>query len=269
MTKAVVITGSTRGIGFGMADAFLRHGCRVVVSGRTQEAVDRAVDLLAAHHVPDRVFGQACNVTSYEQVQALWDAAAARWGRIDIWVNNAGLGNQYRPFWRQSPPHMEAVVRTNMLGMMYGSHVAFLGMERQGSGQIYNMEGFGSRGRMRPGLTIYGSTKAGVTYFSRSMIEEMKGSVVQMGTLSPGMVVTDMLTKAYDDPAELERYKRIFNILADPVEDVAPWLVDRMLANTRHGAHIRRLTTPRLIGKFLSAPFRRRDLFAGEAGSEA
>ncbi len=264
MARTIVITGSTRGIGFGMADAFLGRGCRVVVSGRTQEAVDRAVSLLAAHHAPDRVFGQPCDVASYEQVQALWDAAAARFGRVDIWVNNAGMGNRYRPFWRQSPADMETIVRTNMLGVMYGTQVAFLGMERQGGGQIYNMEGFGNSGRMRPGLTIYGSTKAAANYFSRSMIEEMKGTAVQMGTLSPGMVVTDMLTKAYDDPAELERFKRIFNILANPVGEVAPWLVDRMLTNNRHGTHIRWLTTPRLIVKFLSAPFRGRDLFAEE-----
>jgi hypothetical protein len=76
------------------------------------------------------------------------------------------------------------------------------------------------------------------------------------------MVVTDLLTGQYRDrPDEWERAKRIFNILADRVETVAPWLAERVLANTQSGARIRWLTRSKLIGRFLAAPFRKRDLF--------
>ena len=80
--KSIVITGSTRGIGFGLADAFLALGCQVTVSGRAQASVDRAVaDLAARHGEAGRVAGFPCNVTRLEELQALWDAARARFGQ--------------------------------------------------------------------------------------------------------------------------------------------------------------------------------------------
>jgi hypothetical protein len=82
--------------------------------------------------------------------------------------------------------------------------------------------------------------------------------------LSPGMVVTDLLTDAFADPAELERSKRIFNILADRPETVTPWLVDQMLANTEQGRSIKWLTQGKIMWRFLTAPFNHRDLFSEE-----
>ncbi|NLG98672.1 MAG: SDR family oxidoreductase [Chloroflexi bacterium] len=149
--KTIVITGSTRGIGYGLADAFLMHGERVVISGRKQETVDQALRQLSQKHGPERAAGFACDVTDYAQVQALWDSAAARFGTIDIWINNAGQSNILTPFWELDPAQMRDVVQTNILGMMYGSKVALRGMLQQGFGSLYNMEGFGSRsGRKLP-----------------------------------------------------------------------------------------------------------------------
>ena len=88
--KTIVITGSTRGIGYGMATAFLEMGCAVVISGRQQAVVDQAVSALADRFGAEKVFGTACDVRKLDQVQGLWDAAAAHFGRIDIWINNAG-----------------------------------------------------------------------------------------------------------------------------------------------------------------------------------
>jgi len=82
--KIIVITGSTRGIGYGMAGAFLEMGCGVVISGRQQPAVDQAVSGLAARFGAEKVFGFACDVCQLEQVQGLWAAAADHFGRIDI-----------------------------------------------------------------------------------------------------------------------------------------------------------------------------------------
>ena len=93
--KCVVITGSTRGIGFGLAREFLRRGRRVLVCGRNAETTEKAVLALAEYGA--EVFGQACDVTQLEQVQALWDAATARFGKVDIWINNAGLSTRRVP----------------------------------------------------------------------------------------------------------------------------------------------------------------------------
>jgi len=80
--KTVVITGSTRGIGYGLADTFLSLGCAVVVSGRTAEGVATSVETLASKHGGDKVYGYPCDVTEVDQIQALWDAANDRFGKI-------------------------------------------------------------------------------------------------------------------------------------------------------------------------------------------
>lgn len=261
--KTIVVTGSTRGIGYGLGNAFLERGCSVTVSGRSQAAVDRAVEKLAAKHGAERVSGYPCEVTEFDQVQALWDAARQRWGRIDIWFNNAGIAHAQMALWEQSPEEMAGVVKTNLIGTMYGAQVAMKGMLEQGSGSIYNLEGLGSDGRKVEGLAVYGTTKAALTYLTDSMVQEAEGTPVLVGALRPGMVVTDMIMQQYkDQPEQWEDAKRIFNILADRVETVTPWMADRVLANTKNGVRIQWLSRSKSMGRFLTAPFRKRDLFS-------
>jgi NAD(P)-dependent dehydrogenase (short-subunit alcohol dehydrogenase family) len=261
--KTVVVTGSTRGIGHGLADAFLARGCCVVVSSRRPDAVEAAVTGLSAKHEPQRVFGQPCDVRRFEQVQALWDAARARFGSVHIWINNAGIGQAQIDFWDQPPAQIEAIIRTNVLGAMYGARVALAGMRQQGFGSLYNMEGLGSDGRRIAGQTVYGCTKCGLRYLTDALAAETKGTPIRVGALQPGMVVTDLLVRQREErPEDWEQVKRVFNILADRVETVTPWLAEKVLANDRNGVRIRWLSRYKAIGRFLSAPFRRRDLFA-------
>ena len=117
--QTILITGSTRGIGLGMAAEFLKRGHNVVISGRSQASVDKAVADLTKTFEPRHIFGYPCDVTSLEQVETLWQASAARFGRIDIWINNAGLAHTQTPIWELAPSTVEAVIRTNMLGTYY------------------------------------------------------------------------------------------------------------------------------------------------------
>jgi NAD(P)-dependent dehydrogenase (short-subunit alcohol dehydrogenase family) len=265
MTKHIVITGSTRGIGYGLADAFLQRGCQVTLSGRSQESVDAAVAALAAKHDANKVFGQACDVTDLEQVQRLWDASAAHFGAVDIWINNAGIAQDMQPLWDVPPQRVQAIVETNVAGVVYGSRVAVRGMTEQGRGQLYNMEGAGSDGKVMAGLGIYQASKAAVRSLNKSLVAETKELPLIVGSLSPGMVLTDMLLDPMEnDPSERERMKRIYNILADRVETVTPWLVDQILQNNKTGVNIQWLTTPKIIWRFASARFSKRDLFADQ-----
>lgn len=263
--RTVVITGSTRGIGFGLSNAFLERGCSVTVSGRSQEAVDRAVEQLSAKHGTERLFGYRCDVRDFDQVQALWDAARAHWGRIDIWVNNAGIAHAQTPLCEQHPVEVAAVISTNVTGTIYGARVAMEGMLEQGSGSIYNLEGLGSDGRSVEGLTTYGTTKAALTYLTDAMAREVKGTPVLVGAIRPGMVVTDMITQQYKDrPQQWDEARRIFNILADRIETVTPWIADRVLANRKNGVRIRWLSPGKAMSRFLMAPFSSRDLFGDD-----
>jgi NAD(P)-dependent dehydrogenase (short-subunit alcohol dehydrogenase family) len=260
--KIVVITGSTRGIGYGLADALLNEGCAVSISGRTEPAVGEAVSTLRKKHGEERVIGFACDVTVYPQVQSLWEKTRAHFGKIDIWINNAGLGHPPAKFWLLSPALIKDLVNTNLIGAMYGSGVAIQGMLEQGYGSLYNMEGRGSDGSRTAGLALYGSTKYGLRYLIESLIQETKGTPIIIGALSPGMVVTDLLTGQFEDrPEAWERAKRIFNILADPVDAVAPWLAGKILSNRKSGVRFAWLTRSRIIWRFITAPFTHRDLF--------
>lgn len=257
--KSIVITGSTRGIGFGLADAFLRLGCQVMLSGRQQPAVDQALTRLAERFPAERIAGQPCDITDIDQVQRLWDAAKARFGQVDIWVNNAGMITARKPLWQQQPAELEQIVTTNITGMMYCCSVAIRGMLDQGGGHIYNMEGLGSGGEIMVGSLPYGSTKYAVRYLTKALIKETRGLNVKVSTISPGMVLTDLLLNN-TTPEQQKRSRRIFNILADKVETVAPWLAERMLANDRAGARFAWLTTPKIAARFALAPFRKRDI---------
>ncbi len=258
--KNIVITGSTRGIGFGLAQAFLGLGCCVVVSGRSQAGVQKAVKDLTGRHPAGQVIGMPCDVTVFEQVQALWDGTKARMGRVDIWINNAGLSQPIKDFWEHHPAEIQTVLQTNLVGAMLGSVVAMRGMLEQGSGAIYNMEGYGSSGgRMVKGLGLYGTTKAGLRFFDDALMQDAASTPVIVGAIRPGMVITEMITDQYKDkPEDWKKASRIFNIIADRVETVTPWIAQKVLENQKNGVRIAWGSRAKITWRFLTAPFSKR-----------
>jgi len=260
--KHIIITGSTRGIGFGLAQAFLELGCTVTVSGRMQSSVDEAVGRLNEKHDRSHIDGCACDVRHLEQIRALWDRSIERFEKVDVWINNAGFSGSQAPVWKIPPDQALDIVQTNLLGVIYGSMVAIQGMLGQGFGGLYNMEGMGSDGRKHDGLSLYGTTKYGMHYFTECLVRETQGTPLVVGSLRPGMVITDMILKQYEGgSAEWERARRVFNLLADRVETVAPWLAAQILTNQRSGVCIRWLTKGKLVRRMLFSPFQKRDLF--------
>jgi NAD(P)-dependent dehydrogenase (short-subunit alcohol dehydrogenase family) len=266
--KTVVITGSTRGIGLGLAESCLARGCSVMVSGRKREAVERTVLALSKKYPRQNISGYPCDVRDPAQVQSLWRESVTKFGHVDIWVNNAGMSSDQQMITESPPDQIEAVVQTNLLGLIYGSQVAARGMLQQGFGSIYNMEGMGSDGRMHTGLVFYGMSKYGVCYFTKGLAKELSASPIVIGALRPGMVATDMVSRQYEGrPEEWERAKKIFNIIADRVETVTPWLVDQMLKNKRSGVHLSWSNGWKILFRMLSQPFTRRDLFTENRSS--
>ena len=258
----VVITGSTRGIGLGLAHEFLKHGHSVVVSGRSQSAVDAALASLSGEWSGEaRASGQPCDVGDLTQVQALWDKAVAEFGHVDYWINNAGLIHSYKNITELPPEDFPKIIQTNLTGVIHGTQVATVGMAAQdGGGCIYNMEGFGSDGMTRPGITLYGTTKRAVTYFTASAIKEAKGTNVKIGFLNPGIVMTDLgMGDTALLPKEERRQKKFLMLIGDTVEDVTAFLVSRVLSNTKHGKRIAWMTPLKLLGRVLMSPFYKRD----------
>jgi NAD(P)-dependent dehydrogenase (short-subunit alcohol dehydrogenase family) len=230
--KSIVITGSTSGIGLGLAQAFLARDCAVTVSGHSQDNLDKAYRALAGKYDESRILAYLCDVSHYDDVLGLWNAAKAKSGRIDIWINNAGSGHPQTPIWNYSRDMIDKVVEANVTGALYGLNVALKGMMEQGYGSIYNMEGLGSSGPVIKGLALYAATKSALAYLTTAAAKEVEGTPIIVGGLRPGMVATKLITAQYEGhPEEWKRAERIFNILSDRVETVTPWLVNRILSN--------------------------------------
>lgn len=259
MSKVIVITGSTKGIGYGLAEEFLKRGHKVVVSGRNQERLDKAISALAPKY--KNVAGCLCDVTKYEDNEILFAFAKEKFGRVDIWINNAGVAHSMTNVWDLPLDVIQDSVSANVYGSIYGSRVAIKGMLDQGGGWIYNLEGFGSSGRVMAGLSVYGMTKAAAAYFSKSLAKEVQNTTVRVATIQPGMVITDMVTGQYKTPEELNKVKPIFNIIANRLTEVVPWIADQMLANEKNGAVLEFQPRWKLLLRFMTAPFVKRNLF--------
>ncbi|MFD3807652.1 SDR family oxidoreductase [Streptomyces sp. NPDC058611] len=272
MTSTVVITGGTRGIGHGLARAFLDRGCKVAVCGRDAAGVEAALKSLGggAHAV-----GHAADVTDREQVAGLWAAAEEAFGPVHVWINNAGATTARKPLWELGPQAADAVTAVNLRGVVNGSAVAAEHFLRRGRGRIWNMEGFGSDGRTMPGLSVYGASKRAVTYLTGALAADLKRERearvhdVRALLLSPGIVVTDLLLHDYT-PQEYAKARPVLNILADRVETVTPWLADRVLADrTANGGRVAWLTRRKAAGRFATAALRKRSVLPEQLSSTA
>lgn len=233
----VVITGSTKGIGFGLAREFASRGHNVAISGRTQSAIDDAIARMGP--LPGKVIGSPCDVAELSQVQALWDAATTAFGSVDIWINNAGLACTTQKIIDYSNEDVKAMVNTNVLGTINGCQVAGRGMSAAASGKIFNMLGGGSDGQFFPGMGIYGTTKRGLNYLTDALIKEFKGSPIIIGKIRPGMVITEaVIREAHEDMENFQNNRKVMNALCDKVETVMPFLVDGILNARKSGAQI-------------------------------
>ena len=266
--KSIVITGSTRGIGRGLAENFLKSGCAVTINGRTEEACESAAAELQKAYGTGRVTFSAGDVTDPEDLVRLWETAAGTFGQVDIWINNAGVGHPMKSIWELPVETIHRVVDVDLKGTILGCRMVIPRMMEQGFGHIYNMEGFGSNGRVRPGLGVYGTTKAAVRYLTKALnaevAKEARGAKrndagVKVGAISPGMVITDFLFSQFeDDPEGWEEAKGAFNMLGDTVETVTPWLVRKMLGNTKSGRLFDWLNPGKIIFRVLTATLRKR-----------
>ncbi|WP_294345822.1 SDR family oxidoreductase [Prosthecochloris sp.] len=249
----IVVTGSSRGIGLGLARAFLAKGCRVVISSHTASNLELAMAELKKSDLAGDCYSHVADMTVLSEVETLWNKSTEDLGRVDIWINNAGAAHPMQPFWKLSGDEIKNTVDVNLMGTIYGSHVAMRGMIAQGSGHIYNMEGQGADGSVIAGMGVFGTAKAGVHYFSKSLIAEAKTVPVNVSTLIPGIVRTSLQAGTAGTTTE----GRIFlNMLGEDIRPATEDLAGRILANRSHGACINRMSPPDMIGKVVSAPLR-------------
>lgn len=261
-----VITGSTKGIGRGLAEDFVRRGHNAVICSRNPADVERVAAEIAEVG-SGACSGISCDITDKSQLQALWDHAVNNYGSVDYWINNAGHATS-RHLVHELPEDMtRTLITSNLLGTTYGSQVAISGFRKQGHGALYNVLGGSFDGKfLVPNMGVYSSTKAGIHLLTKYLVKENKGTGIVIGSISPGMLITEnWFEEQKEVPAEeWEKLRPQLNVLCDHVETVAPWLVEQVLGNSDSGKRIAWMTGGRMAGRFFSAKVlgRKRDLFS-------
>lgn len=265
--KTVVITGSARGFGFALAKDFRKYGFNVVLSDLKQENLDKAKTELEKIAGDGQVLSVVCDVTKSQMLENLWKEAADKFGAVDIWVNNAGVNQPDLPVAMLTEEDIDFLLNVDLKGAINGSRIAFAHMAEQGYGQIYNIEGYGSNDAMKTGLTIYGTAKRGITYFTEALAKECDSHYddkVLCCRLTPGIMITDFLTEANGGKTKVEipdKIKKVYNILGDYPETISAYLVPRMIKNKKNNGKIAWLTKRRAFGKFFKALFRKNNYF--------
>ena len=267
--KTVVITGSARGLGLEMAKVFRRNNVNVVISDLNEEKLEKAKKELEEIESSSRVEYCVCNVTKSQDIINLIEFTKKEFETIDIWINNAGVNQPEKPIWRLTEEEINLVLDVDLKGTIIGSKLIMEEMEKNHKGAIYNIEGYGSNDAKMLGLSIYGTSKRAVTYFTEALAKESdeKNTGVIVGKLSPGIMITDFIVNALGDKEKInlsEKTKKVYNILGDYPDVVAKFLVEGMLKNNKNNAKIEWLTTKKAAWRFMSAGFNKRDFFSSE-----
>lgn len=264
----VVITGSARGFGLCQAKKFKEMGFNVVISDINEENLKKATsELEKINPESTKVIMVKCDVTKMEEVENLYLEAKNAFGGVDIWINNAGVNSPDKPVYELTDKEIEFILNVDLKGTIYGSSVAFKYMKAQGYGKIYNVEGYGSNDAMMTGLTMYGTAKRAVTYFTQALAKESKdvtGEKIKVCRLAPGIMITDFITHANGDKTKIElseKTKKVYNILGDYPETIVNYVVPKMIKNEKNDKQILWLTGRKAFFRFMTAGFSKRDFF--------
>jgi NAD(P)-dependent dehydrogenase (short-subunit alcohol dehydrogenase family) len=190
--SVVLITGALTGIGRATALAFAKEGARLVVSGRHDEA-GHALQAELRGLGAEAEFVRA-DVRYEDEVQHLVDHAVARFGRLDVAVNNAGTEGKPGPVTEQTTEAFAAMFETNVLGTLLGMKHELRVMQAQGSGSIVNISStMGERGAAN--LSLYTGSKHAVEGITKSAALEAAGFGVRVNAVAPGPTETAMLDR--------------------------------------------------------------------------
>jgi NAD(P)-dependent dehydrogenase (short-subunit alcohol dehydrogenase family) len=191
MTNPVVlITGALTGIGRATAFAFANEGARIVVSGRRDDAGEALATELRA--LGAEVEFVRADVRRENEVQNLVDKTVARFGRLDVAVNNAGTEGKLGPVTEQTADDYAATFDTNVLGVLLSMKHELRVMQGQGSGSIVNLSStMGHRGAA--GASLYTASKHAVEGLTKSAALEAAAFGVRVNAVAPGPIETAML----------------------------------------------------------------------------
>lgn len=264
--KTVVITGSARGFGYEMIKLFRREDFNTVLCDINEKNLSLAKEALETEEGDGRVLAIKADITNENDVQNLIEETLKEFNTIDIWINNAGVNQPDSPIWEVDSKSIDRLIDIDLKGTIICSKLIMPIMIKQGNGQIFNVEGYGSNDATTVGLSIYGTAKRAVTYFTEALAHEAKelNTGVLVGKITPGIMITNFITTSLGDGEKIElpeKTKKVYNILGDYPETIANFIVPRVIKNKKNNAKIIWLTNRKAFGRFLTAGFKKRNFF--------
>jgi len=186
--KVVVITGGSQGIGRAAGLEFAAEGCKVCVCARRQEKLDAAKEEF--QRLGYDLFAMKADVTKPEELEAFADAVMEKFGRIDIWINNAGT-NRYKKVIDYSYEDLMHIINTNLVAVIIGSKIAAERMQKTDGGVILNASSYAAVTPIA-GKAPYAACKSGVLSLTRSLAGEFAPYHIRVNAYIPGLIATEI-----------------------------------------------------------------------------
>lgn len=190
--KIAVITGGTRGIGFVIAETFLKNGAKVAIFGSRQETVDKAVEKLRAENSEWEVIGLCPALSDYSEVESAINQVKEKFGRIDILVNNAGISAR-EPIEEYNPDDFKKIMDLNVTGVFNGCKAVVPVFREAGGGCIINTSSMVSLYGQETGVG-YPTSKFAVNGITKSLSRELGKFNIRVNAVAPGVTKTDMVS---------------------------------------------------------------------------
>ena len=229
--KVVLVTGGSRGIGFAAVKGFLAAGAKVYFLSHYEETGAKALAALKEINPDYEVMTKAIDLCDYKAVQELYKEIIAKWGRLDVLVNNAGVC-EYAPLEDHTTAQWDKVIATDLTSVFLMTREVAPLFREQGYGRVVNIA---SVGAIQAGATQIGyfAAKGAVLQVTRALAAELAPYGVLVNAIAPGVFDTEMTHDALEAEGSLVLKNRtVLKRFADPVELVPQMLVFASEANT-------------------------------------
>jgi 3-oxoacyl-[acyl-carrier protein] reductase len=208
--KVAVVTGGSRGIGYGVAASLAELGATVVITGRTGERVQAAARRLSTQD--RKCEGVLCDVTNLPSVTSLGDHLRKRYGRVDVLVNNAGVGGPASLLHELEPESWDAIFNTNIRGVFYVLR-AIVPLMLDAGGHIVNISSLAGKNPLPRGAA-YSASKWALNGLSYSIAEELRPHGIRVSVVCPGSVNTEFSPHLGKDPDKMLHPNDIAHVVA-------------------------------------------------------
>ncbi len=190
--KVVIVTGGASGFGKGIVEQMAANDASVIVADRDINKANQTADEIRSHNGVAMAF--EVDVTQQQQVEVMVKTTVDEYGKLDVIVNNAGIGQRPTPLEDTEDDVFESLYQINMKGVHHGCVAALKVFRRQGYGNIINTSS-GIALTPRPNLVAYGASKGWVSLYTKGLAMELAGDGIRVNALCPAAGDTPMLTE--------------------------------------------------------------------------